>query len=151
MKKKKDKIDELLREFFKGPGKPDIEEEAVIDFCQVSEMRPMRAGPLPVHEVEREYSPEDRPARKKKPCPTLEILADFIEGVLDKKMELFVQDHLTLCPACAASCKTARDAIERHSQGKSDRTPEDISKETSSQLDELYLESLSPDEDEDDL
>ncbi len=153
MKRKKDRIEELLREYFTGRRKPPEDEEAQAGLFHLAEPGPSQAaydaempeeGPPIIREV-------SAPRIRKKNCPCLEDLAAFIEGVIDKKMGMIIEDHLALCPDCSNKCKSGSDTLDRHSRGKSNRTPDDLSEETSSLLDELYHESRSPTEDEDDL
>jgi len=153
MKRKKDRIEELLREFFKGEGKP-IAEDEVRDERSSFMAEPSLFARIPRLKVSENFAPSMEEAAaigKKEKCPSLELLADFIEGLINKEKTEWLKKHIFSCRDCSEKYKTALDAIERHSQGKSDKTPEDISEETSSQLDELYRESQSPDKNVDDL
>ncbi|MFQ6105266.1 MAG: hypothetical protein ACE5OP_13405 [Candidatus Glassbacteria bacterium] len=153
MKKKKDRIEELLREYYTSRRKPGEDEEYRRFLIPMAKQvrSPISCDAKIPGEGQSPVPEASSTGSEKKNCPSLEDLAAFIEGVIDKKMSIFIEDHLAFCPDCSEKYRTASDTIDRHRRGKSERTPEDLSEETSSRLEELYHESQSSPEDEEDL
>jgi hypothetical protein len=139
MPRKKDKIDEMLRDFF-SREKP---------------MQQIRAQLLrldaPAREQQCLFEASESIAESsrmklyrrafKEPCPPLEILAGFLDRVLDEKLARKVAEHLECCTKCSAMVKEGTSSVKDHASGKTPRVPDDISTETTTKLRALHRKS----------
>jgi hypothetical protein len=147
MPRKKDKIDELLREYFQSESPKRsagryrelfpaalrrLRDENIV--CE----SPCRMSPRP----------DSDPLKKVKAlthCPPADILGNYIEeSPLEEKLLTWIKDHLDQCDACRAKVAEGMRVLKAHASGKIDRVPEDISSETSSKLSHLYKKGLTP-------
>lgn len=136
MKDRKDKLDELLRDYYKH--KRGTPEEA--DLLMATEFAPaLREAPVPF----------DRKAvqpRKKEPCPSPELLAAYIDGTLDPKEKVEMHRHIERCPDCSDKVQSGLKSIQEYREGNLEKTDEKLSSDTSSKLDDYYRKGSTPPE-----
>jgi hypothetical protein len=145
MPRKRDKLDEILTDFFKKEKpEPEVQGSAAISdrkdvhfemqACLFSE--PMQA-------LEESRMRLYRRALKGS-CPPLELLAGFVDRVVDEKLARKIAEHLECCTKCAVLVKEGTRSVRDHAAGKTPRVPDDISTETTSRLPALHRKSRTP-------
>jgi len=59
------------------------------------------------------------------PCvEVVELVSDYLDGVLDGEMRRRMQEHLALCPACRVYVEQVRDTVRALGRLPEDELPE---------------------------
>jgi len=116
VKKKRDKIDGLFKDYFSSKGKADREMFMAKMVCASIE-EPMMAY-------------EMAPSRKEKiKCPDLSKLGAYIDDTLDKGESEALKGHIAGCKKCQDKVREAKAAVAEFEKGTLPEVPQAVSSE----------------------
>ena len=136
MKDRKDKLDNLLRDYYKHKRQRPVE----ADFLMVSEFGPA------VREPAIRFAKKAVRPRKKPSCPSPSVLAAYIDGTLDEQEKAEIGKHIERCPDCWDKVQSGLKSIQEYREGNLEKTDEKLSSDTSSKLDDYYRKGSTPPE-----
>ena len=123
MKKRDARIDRLFKNYYKSkqPGG-----EEFFDRCEMPSRDPV------CNSMREEvcYSLY----QKKEPCPDLATLSAYVEGALSNEEQAIVVSHIEHCKECREKTEPASTALNEMREGRLEKTPEDLSSDTSSRI-----------------
>lgn len=131
MKEKKDKLDSLLGEYYKGKSKhyniqksiSVRESEVCFDACELAE------------------SIISEPLHGK--CPSIPEMVSMLDGSTHKEQESEIQEHVKHCRTCKRTLKYGKELVRKHKEGKLNKTPKELSAKIASQLGAFYRKATS--------
>ncbi|MBI3990713.1 MAG: zf-HC2 domain-containing protein, partial [Candidatus Omnitrophica bacterium] len=112
MRKPKDKIDNLLIEYYKTKE----------GFLAKDKMM-LREGSVRYYKIS---EPTRGFQKKKEPCPKIGLLAGYLEGALKGNEKNKIEEHIRKCSDCRHKVLIGKDLIQRYKEGKLKEIPEDI-------------------------
>ena len=130
MSRKKDKLDNLLREYFKAKYKT---EDIMSDESFVLGKRLMFREKAAYYKIDADDSLSEPSKIQKKiePCPKTYLLVEYLEGTLKDDKKSKIDEHIKKCSGCKEKVMTGKDLMQRYKEGKLEEVPEDISTDIS--------------------
>lgn len=119
MRKKNDKLDDLLRSYY-------------------GHKRGLQKRDAAVHEPKTDYLTAT-PSH-----PPLSLLGAYVDGTLDERKKAKIRRHIQHCPDCRDKVRSGVESIQEYTKGKLAKTDEKLSCEVAAQLESYYRKKSRP-------
>ena len=138
MKPRKDKMDNLFKEYYRAKRLPEM-----LNYLCDYESAPIKESlDLSICRSEAIKLPE-----VKELCPSISDLGAYIDSTLDDKAMAAIKSHTKRCRKCKEKVELGSELIREYKEGSLESTPDDISSDTSSKLDTYHKKSSYPKKD----
>ena len=128
MARQKDKLDNLLREYFKVKYKTEERNEP---FTIGRKMILCENSAYYKIDADDSLSEPSKIQKKIEPCPKTYLLVEYLEGTLKDDKKSKIDEHIKKCSGCKEKVMTGKDLMQRYKEGKLEEVPEDISTDIS--------------------